>query len=201
MNVIRPPVLLVTVRPAAAALTVSYRVSNVTGDEWGVFTRLPEKATDGSLKLSADTAFVEVADGRLRVEKGILDVPDGLKVAVRSAPFVSRLAAGQEWQEDIRLPLPLKVSHPYRRALVVATAPGGSAVVPQEPVMVREVEVVIGVFPVMPDVNLRPVSPATPTLFVVYPPGVAADRQVQLRQKVKLPDELLALDYGVVKPK
>lgn len=199
MNVTRPPALSVTVRQQPFGLTLSCRVANLSDTEFGLFTRLEEVFPDGTLRLSADAAYIELVGDTLRVEKSILAVPDGLRVAERTAPLATRLLPQGEWQEDITLHAPVRVCHPYRRAVLAAANPGAD-VNPEEPKAVREIEVVFGAFP-LTDVNLTPVSPAFPAVCRAWPPGVALARQVLLTRKVPLTAELLVLDYGVTKPK
>ena len=114
------------------ALVLGCRVRNPADTDWGLFTRIQETFPDGSLKLSPDTAYVDLADGVLRVGKYILPVPEGLNPAVRHVPLAARVPAGAEWEEEIRLPIPARVCQPYRRALIAAANPGAD-VNPQEP--------------------------------------------------------------------
>lgn len=200
MTVSKPPLLSVAVRLQQFGLTLSCRIANPSDTEWGLFTRIEDTFPDGSFRLSPDVAYVELVGEVLRVEKSVLAVPDGLQVAVKKVPLVARLPTGAEWAEDIRLPVPVRVCHPYRRAVLLAGQPGGSDANPEEPKTVREVEVVIGAFPLLPDVNLEPLSPSFPALFRAWPAGVAAARQVRLTRKVPVPADLMVLDYGVVKP-
>jgi hypothetical protein len=193
------PVLTVTARLAPDALVLGCRVRNPTGTDYGLFVRIPETFPDGCLRLSPHVAYVELADGVLRVAKCILPVPEGLNVAGRLAPLAVRVPAGAEWEEEVHLPIPVRVCQPYRRALIAAENPGAD-VNPEEPRMTKTVEVVLGAFPITHEVNLAPVSPAFPTLFRVWPPGVAAARQVLLTRQVATPSEVLVLDYGVTKP-
>jgi hypothetical protein len=195
----KEPVLTATARLAPDTLVLGCRVRNATDTEYGLFARIPETFPDGCLRLSPHVAYVELADGVLRVAKCILPVPEGLNVAGRQAPLAVRVPAGAEWEEEIHLPIPVRVCHPYRRALIAAENPGAD-VNPQEPKAVKDVEVIFGAFPITPEVNLAPASPAFPTVFRVWPPGVAAARQVLLVRRLTTPAEVLVLDYGVTKP-
>jgi hypothetical protein len=196
MTAPKEPVLTVAARLLPDALILACRVRNPADTDWGLFARIKETFPDGSLKLSPDTAYVDLADGVLRVGKYILPVPEGLRVAERHAPLAVRVPAGAEWAEEIRLPIPVRVCQPYRRALLAAANPGAD-VNPDEPHAVMKVEVTLGAFPVDSHVNLIPVSPAFPTVFRVWPPG--AIHQVLLTRQVATPAEVLVLDYGVTK--
>jgi hypothetical protein len=197
---IKPPELTVTARLSQYELVLSCRFRNVSGGDLAVATRLYDTYPDGSLRLTPSTAYLEVKDGVLVVEKSDLAVPEGLQVAERVMPLVSRVPNMEEWKEDLRLPVPPRVCHPYRRALVAAADPG-SDVNADTPKAVTEVEVVFGAYPLAADLNLSPVSPAFPNVFHIFPPGVAGSRQVLLKARVKLPGELMVLDYSATKPK
>ena len=108
-----------------------------------------------------------------------------------------RRAAKADAGEEVRLPVPVRVCHPYARALMAGANPGAD-VNPEVPRGVRAVEVTLGAFPVTPEVTLIPVSPAFPTTFRPWPPGHV--RQVLLTRRVALPTEVVVLDYGVTKP-
>jgi hypothetical protein len=196
----KPPELGVTARLAQYELVLSCRFRNLTGGDLAVATRLYQTNPDGSLNLVPSAAYLDVKGGVLVVEKSILAVPEGLRVAERVAPLVSRVPNLAAWQEDIRLPVPPRVCHPYRRALAAAADPGAD-VNADSPVSVSEVEVVFGAYPLADDLNLSPVSPAFPNVFHIFPPGVASSRQMLLRKRVKLTAPIVVLDYSATKPK
>jgi hypothetical protein len=196
----KPPELAVTPRLSQYELVLTCRFRNLTGGDLALATRLSDTHPDGSLRLTPAAAYLEVRDGVLVVEKSVLAVPEGLQVAERVVPLVSRVPNLEEWQEEIRLPVPPRVCHPYRRALLAAANIGGD-VNADTPAVVDEVEVVFGAYPLADDLALSAVSPAFSNVFHIFPPGVAASRQMLLKKRVKLSGELLVLDYGVTKPK
>lgn len=197
---IKVPELAVTARLSQYELVLSCKVRNLTGGDLALATRLYDTSPDGSLRLTPAAAYLEVTGGVLVVEKSDLAVPEGLQVAERVMPLVSRVPNLEEWKEDLRLPVPPLVCHPYRRALMAAADPGAD-VNADSPVTVTEVEVVFGAYPLADDLNLSPVSPAFPNVFHIFPPGVAGSRQVLLRKRLKLTAPMVVLDYSGTKPK
>lgn len=193
------PMLTVTARQSPDTLVLTCRVSNRSGTDYGLFARIPETFADGSLKLSPHTAYIAVADGVLVVGKYFLPIPEGLKVAERHIPLAVLIPNGSNWEEQIVLPIPVRVCQPYTRALLAGTSPGAD-VNPEQPKLVRMVRVVLGAFPITPEVILTPVSPAFPTVFEVWPPAVA-DLQVLLDWELPTPSEVMVLDYGIQRPK
>lgn len=180
-------------------LVFDLRITNPTSADWGVFGRLKATFPDGSFHLSPNLVYIDLIDDILKVGKFVLPVPEGLNVGGRQAPWVLKLAAGKELAEEVRVPVPVSVCQPYRRAKLAAEVPGADVVADQRR-EVKEVEFVLGAFPLTAEMRLTPISPAYPTVFEVWPPGLALDGQKLLSQRLQLPTPIAVLDYRVVPP-
>ena len=132
------PVLTVAVRQSAQSLTLACKVRAPTSVDYGVFHRIVDFYPDGAYRLSADTAYIEVVGDTLRIEKSCLAIPKELQVAEKSLPWAVKVPAGVEWEEEIRLTLPVRVCHPYRRAILAGKNPGAD-VNPEEPKTIRKI--------------------------------------------------------------
>jgi hypothetical protein len=191
--------LTCAVRQEPAALRVSYALKNGGGGPVGLFNRIEGVHLDGRLNLSADVVYVDFVDGVVALAKRVLALPAGLKVTERLMPHVTRLEAGQEFKEELVVPVPVAVNQPYRRALLVGKNPG-TDVVADKPAQAHTVVLSLGAFPIEAEMRLMPVSPAYPKIFHVWPPGPAVDGQVVLTHRAKLAAPLAVYDYRVVPP-
>jgi hypothetical protein len=189
--------LTCTLRPEPGALRLSYALKNGSGAPVGLFNRIQGVHLDGRLNLSADVVYVDFVDGVLELAKRVLPVPESLKVSERLMPRVTRLEAGQEFKEDVVVPGPVAVNHPYRRALLAGKNPGGD-VVADKSVPAQAVHFSLGVFQITAEMTVQPVSPAYPKIF--WAPASASAEQVVLTHRVKLGAPLAVLDYRVVPP-
>jgi hypothetical protein len=191
--------LTCALRQEPAAIRLAYAVKNGSGTPVGLFNRIQTIHLDGRLNLSPDLVYVDIVDGVLELAKRVLPVPDDLMVTERRLPHVTRLEAGQQFQEELVVPVPVAVNQPYRRALLAAENRGGD-VVADMPVQAHTVLFSVGVFPITAEMRLRHVSPSYPRAFFVWPPGPAVQGQVVLTQRVKLAAPLAVYDYRVVPP-
>jgi hypothetical protein len=186
-----------TIQVEAPALRVAYTLKNEMDTEVGVFNRLPTVRLDGTLQVLPENVYVDLEGITLHVKKLDLPVPKTLSVTVRLTPFVTRLPPRQAFQEEFRLHIPVAVCEPYRRALLTGTAPGAD-VVACKPAKAEIVTFSLGAFPVDKDIRFVSLAPALPGTFQVWPPGVAAARQVVLERTVRLASPLPVLDYQAV---
>jgi hypothetical protein len=170
------------------SLVVEYTIKNDRPEDLGVFNRITGTAIDGAQHYSPDSVYREIQGGVLVLEKIALPIPPGLRMAAYIPPHASRLRAGESLTETFTVPLPIEVRQPYLRALV------GGEVIPKKPVMIREVEVVIGVFPLV-DCGLTPDHPAFPDVMTALPPAPAVDGQVKLGARFSLGSAIEVLDY------
>jgi hypothetical protein len=191
--------LACTLRQEPAAIRLSYALKNGSGATVGLFNRIQGVHLDGRLNLSADVVYVDFVDGVLELAKRVLPVPEGLKVSERLMPHVTRLEAGQEFKEELVVPVPVAVNQPYRRALLAGKNPGAD-VVADKPVGAHTVLFSLGVFPIPAEMRLMPVSPAYPKIFHVWPPGPALSGQVVLTHRASLAAPVAVHDYRVVPP-
>lgn len=189
-----------TVKVEPPALRVSYTVKNASAAAIGLFNRIPSVLLDGRVNLAPEVIYVDVKDNVLELSKLVLPIPDGLQVAARILPHVSKVDAGKEFKEEITLRIPVEVFQPYRRALLKGKNPTAD-IVADKALKVEAIQVSIGVFPTDSHTKFVPVSPAYPDVFDVWPPGPAYEGQVVFTHSAKLPAPVAVLDYRVVMPK
>ena len=189
--------LTCTLRQEPAAIRLSYAVKNWSGAPVGLFNRIQTVHLDGRPNLSPHLVYVDFVDGVLELAKRVLPLPDDLMVTGRRLPHVTRLEAGQEFQENLVVPVPVAVNQPYRHGLLASKNPGGD-VVADKPVQAHTVLLSLGVFPITAEIKLTPVSPAYPQIFRLWPPGSAVAGQVVLTHRAKMAAPLMVHDYRVV---
>jgi hypothetical protein len=189
--------LTCNLRQEPGAIRLSYAVKNGSGAPIGLFNRIKGDYLDGRANLSPDVVYVDYLDGVLDLTKRVLPIPDGLKVSERLKPCVTRLEAGQEFKEEVVVPVPVEVTQPYRRALL-AGKNSGADVLADKPVQAQAVLFSLGVFPITAEMRFMPVSPAYPGIF--WAPSQASAEQVVLTHRTKLAAPLTVLDYRVVPP-
>ncbi len=170
------------------SLVVEYTIKNDRQEDLGVFNWITGTAIDGGYQYTPDNVYRELKGDVLVLEKIALPIPPGLRMAAYIPPHASRLRAGESLTETVTVPIPIEVRQPYLRALV------GGEVAPRKPVMIREVEVVIGVFP-LADCGLVPDHPAFPDVMTAVPPAPAVDGQVKLGARFTLGSAVEVLDY------
>jgi hypothetical protein len=189
--------LACTFRQEPAAIRLAYAVKNAGGAPVGLFNRIQARHLDGRLNLSPDVVYVDLVDGVLELAKRVLPLPEDLMLTERLLPRVTRLEAGQEFKEELLVPVPVAVKQPYRRALLAGENRDGD-VVADKPDKAHTVLFSLGVFPITAEMKFRPVSPAYPTVF--WAPGSAAAEQVVLTHRTKLAAPLAVHDYRLVLP-
>jgi hypothetical protein len=181
----------VTRRPERVELT--YTLDNGEGVDIGVFNWIQWTRPDGTLAFPAATAYVELVGELLLVRKRALPIPEGLHTAVYVPPPVSRVRAGSRFEERIVLELPVQVMQPFRAALLGAQQI--AEVVADQPASASKLRLEVGVFPVLPPLQLVPEHPAHPLVFSVSPPGPALAKQQVLSFDLALDAPLPVLDY------
>jgi hypothetical protein len=189
--------LTCTLRQEPGAIRLSYAVKNGSGASIGLFNRIQGEYLDGRANLTSDVVYVDYLDGVLELAKRVLPIPEGLKVPEKLKPHVIRLEAGQEFKEEVVVPVPVAVLQPYRRALL-AGKNSGADVLADRPVQAQAVLFSLGVFPITAEMRFMPVSPAYPKIY--WAPSQASAEQVVLSQRIKLATPLTVLDYRVVPP-
>jgi hypothetical protein len=173
-------------------LEIVVSMFNRTRVDIGVFDRIPMEMNDGTTVYGPDVTYVELDDETLRVRKMALPIPKGLTMTAYIPPAVTRIAAGSLRRETTRLPLPVKVMQPYRRALLTGQT------IADKRATATSVTVEVGVFPIDAGVTLQVDDPAYPDVYVVEPPGPAVARQQILSRSVRLTQPVAVMDYRSV---
>ncbi len=188
-----------TIGGSAQAITVSWRLRNISGAEAGVFNHIQGLNLDDTLCFDSDLVYVDFADGLLRLSKRPLPVPEGLAMAETVEPFVSRLPTAGDIEERFTLPTPVRVANPLRRADLAADDPQG-AVVADMPVEANAIQFEVAAFRVRPETKLRflPVSPAFPHVHRYWPPALQPDDMMLFVHRTELRAPLAVLDYRLV---
>jgi hypothetical protein len=180
------------------ALRLSYVVRNDGDKELGLFNVLPDVEPDGTLALRASTAYVDIGEGTLHISKLVLPLPEGLRMAERPIPYVTRVPRGGEFTEEIVLRVPVSVNSPFRRASLEASAPEGTEVIANAPAVATTVTLSIGAFVCEPTWKLIPLAPEFPDVYRIWPPGPAVDAQRILTLSWPGLEPVPVLDYAVV---
>jgi hypothetical protein len=169
-------------------LEVTYTITNGGDVDIGAFNRLQGIATDGALDFSPDSIFTDIDGDLLRLLKMALPIPAGLRVTAYVPPYATLVPSGKSFTEQVRVPLPVKVRQPFKRALI------RGEVVPVKPVTAKRAEVVLGVFPLVA-CGLAPEHPAFPDVMTAAPPDPAVRGQVTLSASFTLSPDVPVLDY------
>ncbi len=177
-------------------LSLSYRLSNKSGRDWGVFSRIPATRLDGTPSYAPAAIYVDIDDDTLQLGKYVLPLPPGLQVTYRVVPGITVLPSGEQLAERILLPVPVPADNPYRRASL-SGANGGATIQASRPGLVRRMCLQIGAFPIESGEKLLPLSPSFPGVFRVWPPGPATDAQLILAAELSFEAPLPILDYEV----
>lgn len=164
-------------------------LANQGREDVGIFNQIRTTLPDGTTLFSPDVAYVELEEGTLLVRKMALPIPQGLNMAAYIPPLTSRLAAGSSHRETGRLPIPVKVMQPFRRALL------DGQVTAARPAEAQELTVSFGVFTIEGTLQLVARDPAHLDAYTVVPPGPAVDGQEVLSQSFRLKSPLPVLDY------
>lgn len=109
----------VTLRVATAVqdnvLVIEYEIQNGRSDAIYLVNRLFQWTRTG-LSVDANLVYTEVTQGRLRLSKACLSVPEHIKVESPDVPYLTRLEAGEMFAEKLIFSLPLRPFHPYDQA-------------------------------------------------------------------------------------
>jgi hypothetical protein len=198
MNTVIPQLTLeCVIRLEAAGLRVAYRVRNNSGAQVGLFNRIQSANLDGTASYAAENVYIDVDSGTLHLQKLALAVPAGLHMSARPIPAITLLDDQQVFTEEFTLTLPVAAQNPFRRAQLAMSQPG-SAVQADKPEQATAIVLSVGAFQVDPTWRFTPVSPASPTIFQVWPPGPPVDRQVVLTCGDHLTQPVTVLNYRIV---
>lgn len=180
-----------------APLRIQWRIRNTGSADLGLFARLPD--ADPARSYAPELFYVDIVAEVLHLRKMVLPVPPGLQMAERQPPGVTVLRAGAEERGSVVLAQPVHVWNPYRQAVMVGQA-GGKRVAASLPRRIAGLAVSFGVFTMVPEERLLPLSPDRPEVFRLWPPGPAMQRQVVLTDHLALPHAAIAFDYETQPP-
>jgi hypothetical protein len=93
-------------------LVIHYQIKNETDGAIYLTNRVFQWTPEG-LSVDANLIYTELIDGKLRLTKANIPVPDHIKVESPDVPYLTELEAGGQFDETIVQPLPLKAYHPY----------------------------------------------------------------------------------------
>jgi hypothetical protein len=186
------------VRPADGGLLVEYRIRNDDTLALGLFNRLPVVGPTGAVTY-AGAAYIDfdAARASVHVRHVVLPVPDGLDIAARPVPYLTRVDPGQTHTETVWLAVPIAVCNPLRAALLSARG-GGRMVVASRPGRAARLTVSVGVVALRPEWRLLAAAEAEPRVLRLWPPGPGVDAQVVHERTLRLPRSVQVLDYAPV---
>lgn len=173
-------------------LEVTYTIDNRTAGELGAFNRIKSVRIDGTLDWSPDNVYVDLEGDTLNLRKMALPIPPNLSISAYTPPKCSRIPAGATFTETVRAAIPVRVCHPFKRALLHGT------VVPDAPAKAKKAAFHLGVFPAGDGVRLVAENPAFPDVMTAVPPDPALAGQQVVTSEFLLDPPLDVLDYRVV---
>lgn len=199
MTTRKTPSFTCEIRVTTRDLMVSYTVRNDTSTEVVLFNRIRAINLDDTLNLSPQNVYVDLDDSVLHLQKRVLPVPENLAMGERVVPFITRVAQGVEFKEQLSLGVPVRVCNPIRRAVLQGSSPE-SEIVPTKPETANAVRFSVGGFRVDPSlqVHFHPVSSEDPGVFRTWPPIPSDDYLFLLSHSVALGRPVEALQYTAV---
>jgi hypothetical protein len=90
-----------------------YRARNAWTRDLYLFNRLFDTDPTGRRKVDPNRVYVMVEGSVLNASKQLFDVPETLDVEFPEVPYLTRLAPGAAFEEEIRLSLPARETYPY----------------------------------------------------------------------------------------
>lgn len=180
-------------------MQISYRVQNSSGSSIGLFNRIMSTKLDDRPHFSTRSVYIDYEQPVLHLKKMVLPLPEGLAMSELILPLVSILENGEEFVEKFILPVPVAVCNPLDRAILAAANPK-AAIVANDMHDATAIRFSLGLFKVdqIPNVQLLPFSPAFPTIFRVWPPGPAVDKQIILTDKIALDSPISVGVYDTI---
>ncbi|HEX8369285.1 MAG TPA: hypothetical protein VF604_12145 [Pyrinomonadaceae bacterium] len=107
------PVLQTNISLIDNQLQIEYKVKNTTAKPIYIFNVLWETSSGSYRPLPQDVYAGLKTDGVLHLSKQIPALPKTMKVEVREIPFVTKIEAGKEYGETIKLAVPVEEYNPY----------------------------------------------------------------------------------------
>lgn len=94
-------------------LQLTYRVENTTPHRAWLVNRLFRRRPAG-FEVDPDVVYVGVDSGPvLHLRKQLVEVPEHIDVEAPEVPYVTPVAAGESFEETVRVPLPVAPHAPY----------------------------------------------------------------------------------------
>jgi hypothetical protein len=196
-----PLELKLEIQREQGSLLLTITATNTGDAELGLLNRVVEPGPSGRPSYDPSNAYIDiesVGDSALHVRKLVLPVPRGLQVGELIIPGITRLGPRASSRDQVRLPLPVPVFNPFRKALIRLKTPGATDVVASAKRIVDKLVFSQGFFEIPPDARLIPVSADPPDVFRIHPPGIATQRQVVAVAEAALEEPVEALDYEAV---
>jgi len=94
-------------------LTISYQVHNSLEQSIYLVNRV-FKWDKAGFSVDPSIVYTQIVDGELWLTKANLDVPENLDVEYPDVPYLTKVEAGNTFEESFSLPLPLEPYHAYR---------------------------------------------------------------------------------------
>jgi hypothetical protein len=150
-------------------LALRYVVAN--DSDWPVWlvNGLFHRRGAAGFEVDPNLAYCHVANDVLLLRKQLVEVPEDLDVEAPEVPYLSRLDAGEEFAEDLRIPFPVEPRDPYH------PQPRAS-----EPYWVNHVTFALGYV-----VDDDPIEPSRVTLAGGRQAWWASYSQLVTRQRIK----------------
>jgi hypothetical protein len=182
------------IKRVKAGLTLTYSVLNNSGDEIGLFNRIPTVENYRETGFRPENTYIDFHGSSLLLRKMALPLPFGVNMTIRPLPYVTRVGNGQAYREELTFSEPISVDDPMRRASMAAASPGKTV----KAIRRREAASVIfslGFFRSGPGIRFEAVSAQYPDVFRVWPPGPPVDRQQILTKTISLTPPATVMDY------
>ena len=95
-------------------LSISYRVHNILDQPIYLVNRVFKWSSDG-FSVDPTIVYTQLSDGELWLTKAKLDIPENFDVEDPDVPFLTKVEAGETFEESFSLPLPLEPYHAYNQ--------------------------------------------------------------------------------------
>jgi len=93
-------------------LTISYQVHNILEQPIYLVNRV-FRWSDAGFSVDPAIVYTQLSDGELWLTKAKLDVPENFDVEDPDVPFLTKVEAGEIFEESFSLPIPLEPFHAY----------------------------------------------------------------------------------------
>jgi hypothetical protein len=95
-------------------LSINYRVHNILDQPIYLVNRVFKWSSDG-FSVDPTIVYTQLSDGELWLTKAKLDIPENFDVEDPDVPFLTKVEAGETFEESFSLPLPLEPYHAYNQ--------------------------------------------------------------------------------------